>query len=124
MQNNQYKYIIVGAGLAGASAVEGIREIDKLGTILLVGSEAQLPYNRPPLSKKLWLEKEKFQDIFVHDQSYYDKNKVTLLLKTRVKAIESSNKKIICEDGHAYCYEKLLLATGRATWNILLSKFR
>ena len=112
MDNNSFKYIIVGAGLAGASAVDGIREIDKSGTILLVGLEDYLPYNRPPLSKKLWLGKEKMQDIFIHDQSFYDNAHVTLLLKTKVTAIESSNKKIICNNGNIYTYEKILLATG------------
>ncbi len=107
-----YKYIIVGAGLAGASAVEGIREIDKAGTILLVGSEPYLPYNRPPLSKKLWHGKKKIEDIFVHDKDYYEKNDVTLIVNTKVISIESSLKKIICEGGKNYTYQRLLLATG------------
>lgn len=92
MLNDSYKYIIVGAGLAGASAIEGIRESDKNGSILLVGSESHLPYNRPPLSKKLWLKKQKVQDIFAYDQSFYIKNKVELLLKTNVTSIEPVKK--------------------------------
>lgn len=112
MDNNSFKYIIVGAGLAGASAVDGIREIDKNGTILLVGHEDYLPYNRPPLSKKLWSGKEKVQDIFIHDQSFYVNAHVNLLLNTKVTAIESANKKIFCNNGKTYNYEKILLATG------------
>ncbi len=112
MNNNSYKYIIVGAGLAGASAVEGIREIDKSGSILLVGLENHLPYNRPPLSKKLWTGKEKLKDIFVHDQAFYDSNNVTLLLKTKIAEIDSAAKKVTSDEGRFYFYEKLLLATG------------
>jgi hypothetical protein len=44
-------------GLAGASAVEGIRELDETGSILLVCGEDHLPYDRPPLSKVLWFDK-------------------------------------------------------------------
>jgi 3-phenylpropionate/trans-cinnamate dioxygenase ferredoxin reductase subunit len=61
MADERYAYIIMGGGLAGASAVEGIRELDKKGTILLVSAERHLPYDRPPLSKKLWFGKKKVE---------------------------------------------------------------
>lgn len=112
MVDSSFKYIIVGAGLAGASAVDGIREVDKSGSILLVGLESSLPYNRPPLSKTLWSGKEKIPDIFVHDQKYYDGKNVKVLLNTKITAIEPANKKIISDDGKTYNYEKLLLTTG------------
>ncbi len=72
MLNDSYKYIIVGAGIAGASAVEGIRDVDKKGSILLVGEEAHRPYHRPPLSKKLWLKKQKVEEIFLHGPSFFE----------------------------------------------------
>ena len=50
----QYKYIIIGAGMTGDAAVKGIRNIDKNGSIALIGSDKEKPYDRPPLSKKLW----------------------------------------------------------------------
>jgi len=39
MAEQRYKYIVIGAGLAGDAAVDGIREIDEHGSILLVGAE-------------------------------------------------------------------------------------
>ncbi|MGC1454468.1 MAG: FAD-dependent oxidoreductase, partial [Nitrospirota bacterium] len=63
MGDQSYKYVIVGGGLAGASAVEGIRERDKEGAILLIGAEKHLPYDRPPLTKKLWFGKKKVEEI-------------------------------------------------------------
>jgi hypothetical protein len=59
MSEPSYTYVIVGGGLAGASAVQGIRERDENGSVLLIGSEEHLPYDRPPLSKKLWFGKKK-----------------------------------------------------------------
>ncbi len=112
MNIRNYKYIIVGAGLAGASAVEGIRSIDKSGTILVIGDERHLPYNRPPLTKQLWTGKKKLEEIFVHDQAYYNANGTTLELQTTVLGIDRERKLVVSEKGEKYQYQKLLLATG------------
>ena len=50
----KYKYLIIGGGMTAASAVDGIREIDSMGSIGLFSAEKDAPYNRPPLSKSLW----------------------------------------------------------------------
>jgi len=111
MAEQTFAYIIVGGGLAGASAVEGIRERDTKGAILLIGSEKHLPYDRPPLTKKLWFGKKKVEDIFLHDKNFYDQNGVVLSLGTTVTSIDTKVKKIGVS-GRTYTYQKLLLATG------------
>jgi len=73
-----FDYVIVGGGLAGASAVEGIRELDESGSILLICEKNHLPYDRSPLPKKLWFGKMKVEDIFLHGHEFYDKHAVTL----------------------------------------------
>jgi NAD(P)H-nitrite reductase large subunit len=112
MADRTYPYIIIGGGLAGASAVEGIRERDTIGGILLIGSEKHLPYDRPPLSKKLWFGKKKVEDIFLHDQKFYDQQGVTLSAGVTVAAIEPKQKTVITTAGIRYQYNKLLIATG------------
>lgn len=112
MSEQFYTYIIVGGGLAGASAVQGIREHDKNGSVLLIGGEKHLPYDRPPLSKKLWFGKKKVEEIFVHDQEFYDQNGVELALSTKVVALDADQKTVTDSEGKSYRYEKLLLATG------------
>ncbi len=107
-----YDYAIVGGGLAGASAVQGIRELDTAGEILLVGEEKHLPYDRPPLSKKLWFGKQKVEDIFLHDRAFYDKHAVTLALDTKVARLDPAAKTLTTAGGETYGYGKLLLATG------------
>ena len=52
-----YSYLIVGGGMTAAAAVEGIREVDSQGSIGLLSIEKFPPYNRPPLTKKLWMGK-------------------------------------------------------------------
>ncbi|MGH8116885.1 MAG: FAD-dependent oxidoreductase, partial [Rhodanobacteraceae bacterium] len=49
-----FDYLIVGAGMAGEAAAQGAREADAHATIALIGNESHPPYDRPPLSKKLW----------------------------------------------------------------------
>lgn len=107
-----YDYVIVGGGLAGASAVAGIRERDAAGSILLLGEEIHLPYDRPPLSKKLWLGKKQVEDIFLHDRTYYDTHGVTLALGETAARLDPAAKTLTTADGVTYGYRKLLLATG------------
>jgi len=114
MAEQSLTYIIVGAGLAGSSAVEGIRELDKKGPILLLGSEKHLPYDRPPLTKKLWFGKKKVEDIFLHNQEFYEQNNVVFAAGVTAKTVDAKNRTVTVDKGNTYRYEKLLLATGGA----------
>jgi NADPH-dependent 2,4-dienoyl-CoA reductase/sulfur reductase-like enzyme len=107
-----YDYLIVGGGRAAASAVEGIREIDSSGSILMVGAEAHPPYDRPPLSKQLWSGKKTVDEIFVHDPGYYEREGVTLALSERVTGVRPAEKTVVTDGGRSESYGKLLLATG------------
>ncbi len=107
-----FTYVIVGGGLAGASAVEGIREHDRAGTIALFGAEEHVPYDRPPLSKGLWLGKNTLEDLPIHDELFYSSNGVHLYLGVEVTELIPSEHRLITRDGDQYTYDKLLLATG------------
>ena len=107
-----FRYVIIGGGLAGASAVKGIRERDQHGSMLLIGSERHMPYDRPPLTKKLWFGKTTVEKIFVLDQQYCDQNGVQVELGAEVTRVDPGGKTVTTADGAAYRYEKLLLATG------------
>jgi NADPH-dependent 2,4-dienoyl-CoA reductase/sulfur reductase-like enzyme len=107
-----YSYIIVGAGLSGASAVEGIRERDPQGSILLLGAERDLPYDRPPLSKQLWTGGKTVAEIVLHDDAFYKKNGVDLRLGIEVTQIDPAAHTVRDEQKNVYRYDRLLLATG------------
>ncbi len=110
--DNQCTYVIVGAGLAGVSAIAGIREVDSEGSILLVGREEELPYDRPPLSKSLWLGKKRVDEICLHDRGFYDSAGVDLELGVEVAALDAKAQTVTTTGGASCRYEKLLLATG------------
>jgi NADPH-dependent 2,4-dienoyl-CoA reductase/sulfur reductase-like enzyme len=104
---SDYKYIIVGGGMTADSAVKGIREIDRLGTIAVFSDEKDPPYNRPPLSKSLW-KGDSIDSIWRATV----KEKIDFFGSTRVIEIDPSMKTARTTDGKAYHYQKLLLATG------------
>lgn len=109
---SRYDYVIVGGGLAGASAVRGIRQLDTNGSVLLMGEEKHLPYNRPPLSKNLWFGKTRVEEIFVHDRGFYDQNGVTVALGDKAVKLDPVGKTVTDMNGASYGFGKLLLATG------------
>lgn len=112
MWQETYKYVIVGGGLAGASAVEGIRERDRDSPILMIGSEQFLPYDRPPLTKKLWTGKKLVTDVFRHESEFYLRNRVDVGIGERVVELDPNARTVTTNRGHHHAYEKLLLATG------------
>lgn len=106
------KYVIVGGGLAGASAVAGIREFDSAGSIALIGEEPHRPYNRPPLTKTLWFGKQTVEGIFFQEADFYAGKGVDLVLGTKAVAVDPLGRVVRTSAGDTYRYEKLLLATG------------
>lgn len=104
----KFKYIIVGGGMAGDMAVRGIREHDDSGSIAMFTAEEFPPYDRPPLSKGLWISGDSVDDI---DRETADLD-VTIFLNSEVVGINRQEQQISTRDGQTFQYERLLLATG------------
>jgi len=104
-------FIIVGASLAGAKAAEELRERGFDGEIVLIGSEPERPYERPPLTKD-YLRGESEGAPFVHEEDFYAQHEITLLTGTTVAAIDPNHGSITLEGGRELGYDRLLLATG------------
>ncbi len=102
-----YKYLIAGGGMTAAAALEGIREVDATGSIGLFGAEPDAPYDRPPLSKALWKGKP-MESIW----RKLDRKHLETHLGRVVTKIDPRRKQIADDQGNAFTYEKLLLATG------------
>lgn len=107
-----YRYIIVGAGVSGASAIAGIRDVDAEGEILLLGNESHRPYNRPPLSKQLWFGKKTVEQIFMKAETADEAAGVVFRPDTTVVSIDPGARTVFDGAGMTYRYEQLLLATG------------
>src|ERR1700679_2339068 len=77
---SERSFVIVGASLAGAKAAEELRTQGFDGRIVLVGSELELPYERPPLSKDYLRGESKRDAMQVHDEAFYRDGKIDLEL--------------------------------------------
>ena len=101
----RYDYLIAGAGMAAASAIKGIRELDREGSIAVVGGETDPPYDRPPLSKSLWKGKPL-------DAIWMEVADAELLLGHSASEIRPAARELVLDDGSTIQYGKLLVATG------------
>ncbi|ABS25790.1 NAD(P)/FAD-dependent oxidoreductase [Anaeromyxobacter sp. Fw109-5] len=102
----EFEYVIVGAGMTGHAAAQGIRSVDASGSIALLGEEPVAPYARPPLSKGLWSGQEE-SSIWLPEVEG-----VSLRTGARVVAIDRASRRVALEGGETVGYERLLLATG------------
>jgi 3-phenylpropionate/trans-cinnamate dioxygenase ferredoxin reductase subunit len=120
MADQEFIYVVVGAGVAGGSAVKGIRQRDEEGSILLIGAEKHLPYDRPPLSKDLWFGRKKVEEIGVNKEGYYDQAGVQVRLGRRIVDLDAGQKILTDDMGTSYSFQKLLLATGGIPRHLLI----
>jgi 3-phenylpropionate/trans-cinnamate dioxygenase ferredoxin reductase subunit len=104
----KYNFLIIGGGMAAASAAFGIREIDKKATVGLISKEEYPPYARPPLSKSLWNGEETLEDIDLGTEELG----IEMHLGRTVTKIDAINNKVYDDQGNEYSYFKVLLATG------------
>jgi len=102
-----YAYFIIGGGMTADAAVRGIRDCDPQGTIGLISSDSNAPYDRPPLTKSLW-KGEGLESIWRHTET----QNVEMFLGRTATAIDLSSKTVTDNGKNVYSYEKLLLATG------------
>jgi 3-phenylpropionate/trans-cinnamate dioxygenase ferredoxin reductase subunit len=110
----EYDYVIVGGGLAAAAAVDGIRELDAQGSILLITEEAEPPYQRPPLSKEyLQIPDLPRSALHVKPEGWFDRqDRVHLETRQRVLVLDPSELTVLTARGNVYHGRRILLATG------------
>src|SRR5262245_7258749 len=106
------RVVIVGASLAGATAAATLRDEGFDGPIRLIGAEAPLPYNRPPLSKSYLRREEAFEAQLVKPAGYYREQHIELAMGTRVQAVGAARQGVELEVGERVDYDRLLVATG------------
>ncbi len=103
----RYTYVVVGGGMTADACVQGIRERDAKGSLVVLSAEKDPPYQRPPLSKKLW----KGGEVSAIDCGT-ERHGAEVLTGRRVTALAPDERTVTDEHGESYGYERLLLATG------------
>lgn len=105
------EYLIIGNGVAGTTAAESIRKIDKSGRITIVTEEELSFYYRIRLNEYISSDIGK-DALMAKRASWYDQNNIGLMLNTRVTGIDPDKRQVATEKGDTIHYDKLLIATG------------
>ena len=108
----QGPFVIVGGGLAGASAAAQLRKDGFDGPVVLIGEEAEHPYERPALSKEYLRGDGDRGALAVHPPSFYDEHGIDVRTSTPATQIDAAAREVVLGDGHRLGYDRLLIATG------------
>ena len=106
------RIVIVGAGQAGGQTAVSLRLMGHKGPIVLIGDEAHVPYERPPLSKAFLAGDVGHERLYLKKPTYYGDHDIELRLNTRVTAIDRAAKTVTLGSGENLTYDKLVLAMG------------
>ena len=103
-------FVVVGAGLAGATAVGTLREEGFDGRIVLVGEEPLPPYERPPLSKEYLRGEHTLEQGFIRPREWYEEQGIHTRLGERVERVEPGV--VVLSGGERVSFDAALVATG------------
>ncbi len=104
-------HLIIGNGVAGTTAAENIRKLDKAGNITVVTDEEFPFYYRVRLNDYISGDITE-QELVAKKEKWYKDQNFTLKLKTRIVGAEPKEKVVITDDNQRLSYNSLLVATG------------
>lgn len=104
--------VVIGAGLAGATAATTLRELGFDRPITLVGAEPVLPYERPGLSKGYLAGSTSADDLQVHSAEVYEKLGVDVRLGGEAVCLDADAREVALADGTELSYDDVVIATG------------
>jgi 3-phenylpropionate/trans-cinnamate dioxygenase ferredoxin reductase component len=104
--------LIIGGGQAGAQAIDTLRREGFGGRLVLVGDEPQLPYQRPPLSKKFLSGEMAADRLLFRQQSFYDEHRIELTLGVTATRLDPAARRVLLSNGEEVVYDRLLLCLG------------
>jgi 3-phenylpropionate/trans-cinnamate dioxygenase ferredoxin reductase subunit len=104
--------VVVGAGLAGATAVTVLRDQGYDGRVTLIGAEDEPPYERPPLSKEFLRGEQTIEEAFVRPSSWYAEHEVDGRFGLRVVQLDPHAGQVVLAGGERVPFDRLVIATG------------
>jgi apoptosis-inducing factor 3 len=106
------RIVIVGGGAAGFAAAEMLRRVGYQNSIVMLSSDAALPYDRPNLSKDYLAGTIPFDYMPLRDDSFYKENGIEIRSGKNVVGLDPRAQEVLLSDGDKEAYDRLLLATG------------
>lgn len=105
------RVVIVGAGIAGLSAAEAVRQCSPESTVTLVSREDGLPYYRLNLTRLLAGEVPA-RALPIYPEAWYETQQIALLQRTEVRSLAVAEQAIVCRDGTRLSYDRLIFTAG------------
>jgi 3-phenylpropionate/trans-cinnamate dioxygenase ferredoxin reductase component len=109
---SQRRVVVVGAGHAGFTVCATLRTMGWDGELRLIDSDPTLPYQRPPLSKRVLAGEQTLSDNHFRPRAFYDDHGIGLILGYRVVAIDRVERAVQLDGLPPVAYDHLVLATG------------
>ncbi len=104
--------LVVGTGQAAAQLAICLRQGGYTGSILLVGEEADLPYERPPLSKEYLVGDRTVEKLALRPAGFWEQRSISLRLGSRVTAVQPHAHQVCLDCGETLRYGLLVWAAG------------
>jgi 3-phenylpropionate/trans-cinnamate dioxygenase ferredoxin reductase subunit len=112
MSNRQVDYLLIGGGLAAGNCARWLRESGADGSILLVGREPDLPYNRPPCSKGYLQGIDSREDVLFRPPGWFAEQQIEVLTRTSAMKLDPAERTVKLSDRSEISFGQALLATG------------
>ncbi len=112
MADRDVDFLLIGGGLAAANCARWLRESGAEGSILLVGREPDLPYERPPLSKGYMVGNQTRADALVRDADWYEQQRIEVLTRTSAMKLDLASRTVKLSNKEEVAFHRALLATG------------
>lgn len=115
------EFLLLGGGLAAATAAQTLRQDGAQGRIVIVSEESIAPYQRPPLSKTSTRPNQPIEPNFVLDQASLAALKIELMLDAAITSLDTTKKSVQLANGRHLFYDKALIATGASPTKLTMA---
>jgi 3-phenylpropionate/trans-cinnamate dioxygenase ferredoxin reductase subunit len=110
--DREVEFLLVGGGQAAANAARWLRRSGADGSVVIVGREPDLPYERPPLSKGYLRGLQTREDALAQKPEFYAEQDIEVLTRTSALKLDLQNRTVALSNRTQVSFSKLLLATG------------
>ncbi len=112
MSDRHVDYALIGGGVAAANCARWLRESGAGGSIVLIGREQDLPYNRPPCSKGYLQGKESRDDVLFRPAEFYEQQEIEALTRVSAMKLDPAQRVLTLSNREQLSFEQALIATG------------
>jgi 3-phenylpropionate/trans-cinnamate dioxygenase ferredoxin reductase subunit len=112
MSDRDVDFLLIGGGLAAGNCARWLRKSGADGSILLVGREPDLPYDRPPLSKGYLQGSQSRPDALFQDADWYRQQQIEVLTRTSAMKLNLDQRTVMLSTKQEVGFGQALVATG------------